>query len=196
MKKYEAAAGRVAAEGLQAWRWWTEGEPQWDLRRDRDSTGSELFNFNLDNDKKLHRKSLASSSSWEKSAKHSVLWSAVTERRLVSLSRAAERDVRALRLEDELNRLLAKGSRSETDIAIEVGGTHTAEDSKGSVLGLKSPVLSLRELQSLLKSGEELLSSYAVDGKTKSPARLRPFGCGGGTTRCRCALDEVGCAKV
>ena len=153
----------------------------------------ELFNFNLDNDKKLHRKSLASSSSWEESAKHSVLWSAVTERRLVSLSRAAERDVRALRLEDELKRLLAKGSRSETDIAIDVGGTHTAEDSKGSVLGLKSPVLSLRELQSLLKSGEELLSSYAVDGKTKSPARLRPLlAVGEALLRCRCALERRG----
>ena len=153
----------------------------------------ELFNFNLDNDKKLHRKSLASSSSWEESAKHSVLWSAVTERRLVSLSRAAERDVRALRLEDELKRLLAKGSRSETDIAIDVGGTHTAEDSKDSVLGLKSPVLSLRELQSLLKSGEELLSSYAVDGKTKSPARLRPLlAVGEALLRCRCALERRG----
>ncbi|QDZ23228.1 hypothetical protein A3770_10p57460 [Chloropicon primus] len=153
----------------------------------------ELFNFNIENDLEQHRKAEASSSSWEESAKHSVLWSSVVERRLNALAKAAEKEVVSLRLEDGLKKLLARGDRSKSDLVMEMGG---GEDGNGQDQRSRKQEqgLSLKELQVLLRRGEELLSSFAIENQSsRRSSRLRSLlAVGEALLKCRCALERRG----
>ena len=98
-----------------------------------------------------------------------------------------------MRLEDELKKLLARGSHSESDLKIEV-------EEEGETKLIKAPEpkglkpLSLRSLQNLLKRGEVLLSSYAMENQTnRRAARLRSLlDVGEALLRSRCALERRG----
>ena len=122
-----------------------------------------MLNFNLETDKENHKRAMINSTSWEDQARHALLRSSVVERRTSHLVDLAGREVEALRLEDDLTKLLAKADRSQSSIERIKESDGEATDGgkvEGKVGGDRG--LSLRDLQGVLRRGEALTSSFFV----------------------------------
>ena len=81
-----------------------------------------MLNFNLETDQESYKRAMINSTSWEDQARHALLRSSVVERRTSHLVDLAGREVEALRLEDDLTKLLAKADRSQSSIEREMFG--------------------------------------------------------------------------
>ena len=122
-----------------------------------------MLNFNLETDQESYKRAIINSTSWEDQARHALLRSSVVERRTSHLVDLAGREVEALRLEDDLTKLLAKADRSQSSIErIEESDVEAASGGKVERKVGGDRGLSLRDLQAVLRRGEALNSSFFV----------------------------------